>query len=107
MPDIVYNGGASEMSGKQFMVIAYDISNNRRRTKLHNTLLNFGTPVQYSVFECILEPKEREQMKQAIARVIKPKKDSVRTYYLCKACVAKTEVTSGADVLGEPESIIV
>ena len=95
------------MPAKQFMLIAYDISNNRRRTKLHNTLRNFGTPVQYSVFECILGPKEREQMRSAIARVIKPKKDRVRTYYLCKECVAKTEVTSGEDVLGEPKSIIV
>ncbi|HIP96765.1 MAG TPA: CRISPR-associated endonuclease Cas2, partial [Anaerolineae bacterium] len=40
-----------------FVVVAYDISNDRRRTKLHDTLLNFGTPVQYSVFECIVDQK--------------------------------------------------
>jgi CRISPR-associated protein Cas2 len=39
---------------KMFVVVAYDISDDPRRTKLHNTLKNFGTPVQYSVFECIL-----------------------------------------------------
>ena len=95
------------MPGLQFMVVAYDISNNRRRTRLHKTLLSFGTPVQYSVFECLLDKKGQARMRKAITDVIKPRKDQVRTYYLCKACVKRTEITSGTDVLDEPDSIVV
>jgi CRISPR-associated protein Cas2 len=40
------------MNNKQFVVVVYDISNDKRRTRLHNALLDYGTPVQYSVFEC-------------------------------------------------------
>jgi CRISPR-associated protein Cas2 len=90
-----------------FVVVAYDISHDRRRTKLHDTLLNFGTPVQYSVFECIVDEKRLEKMKRAIMRVVKPRQDRVRFYYLCQTCLARTEVTSGPEVLHETDAIVV
>ena len=93
--------------GKQFVLVVYDISSDKRRTKLHNVLLNFGSPVQYSVFECLLDEKGLERMKKATMKVIRPKVDRVRYYYLCQECVGRTEVTSGAEVLGEPEAIVV
>ena len=93
---------------KQFILIVYDISVDRRRTKLHDVLLDFGTPVQYSVFECCLEPKELSSMKKAIRKIIRPKNDKVRYYYLCKDCVGKTEITSGVEVLKEdPQALVV
>ncbi len=95
------------MASEQFILIVYDISNDKRRTRLHNTLLNYGTPVQYSVFECLLDRKAREKMKKAVRRVIRPKTDQVRFYYLCADCVARTEVTSGVEVLGVPPAAIV
>lgn len=90
-----------------FIVVAYDISHDRRRTRLHDTLLNFGTPVQYSVFECIVDAKRLEKMKQAVGRVVKPKQDRVRFYYLCQTCLARTEITSGPEVLHETEVVVV
>jgi CRISPR-associated protein Cas2 len=90
-----------------FIVVVYDISNDRRRTRLHNALKNFGTPVQYSVFECMVDGKRLEEMKKAIRRVIKPRRDRVRFYYLCQTCLVKTEVTSGPEVLHETDVILV
>jgi CRISPR-associated protein Cas2 len=40
-----------------FIVVSYDISHDRRRARLSRELKNFGTRVQYSVFECVLEPQ--------------------------------------------------
>ena len=92
----------------QFILVTYDISNDKRRTKLHNTLLNFGTPVQYSVFECLLDKKGEESMRQAVRRVIRPRKDHVRYYYLCANCLARVETTAGHEVLSElPPATIV
>ena len=90
-----------------FIVIVYDISNDRRRTKLHNALLDYGTPVQYSVFECLLDEEGVQHMKRAVGRVIRPRVDRVRYYYLCQACLKKVEVTSGVEVLSEEETIVV
>ena len=39
-------------------VIAYDISDNRRRTKVHKILVGFGKWTQYSLFECFLTRKQ-------------------------------------------------
>jgi CRISPR-associated protein Cas2 len=92
---------------QQFIVVVYDISSDKRRTRLHNVLLNYGTPVQYSVFECLLEREQVAQMKQAVERVIRPRQDRVRYYYLCQQCLARTEVTSGPEVLHETDVIVV
>jgi CRISPR-associated protein Cas2 len=93
--------------GKQFVVVVYDISNDRRRTKLHDALLDYGTPVQYSVFECLLDDKGLARMKRAVGQVIRPRVDRVRYYYLCQGCLKKVEVTSGTEVVSEPEVIVV
>ena len=92
---------------KQFVVVVYDISNDRRRTKLHDALLDYGTPVQYSVFECLLDDEGLARMRRAVERVIRPRVDRVRYYYLCQGCLKKVEVTSGVEVLSEKETIVV
>ena len=92
---------------KQFIVVVYDISDDRRRTKLHDALEQYGSPVQYSVFECLLDPKGLERMKKTVGKIIRKKVDRVRYYYLCQACLQKTEITSGPDVLSEPTVLVV
>lgn len=92
---------------RQFILVAYDISDDKRRTKLHNALLNYGTPVQYSVFECLLEADEETQMRRAVKRIIRPRKDHVRYYRLCNSCLQKVETTGGREVLGEPPPAII
>ena len=90
-----------------FLLVVYDISSDKRRTKLHNTLLDYGTPVQYSVFECSLNKEDMLRMKKAVGRIIRPKKDHVRYYPLCANCLEKVEVIGGRDVLGKPDAALV
>lgn len=92
---------------KKFILIVYDISDDRRRTRLHTLLLNYGSPVQYSVFECLLTENELGKMKKAIRGVIRPKKDNLRYYTLCENCLQKVETTMGKSVLSEhPQPLI-
>jgi CRISPR-associated protein Cas2 len=63
--------------------------------------------VQYSVFECLVDEEGLRRMKRAVEKVIRPRADRVRYYYLCQGCVKKTEITSGAEVLSEEEVIVV
>ncbi len=90
-----------------FVLIVYDISSDRRRTRLHDTLLDFGSPVQYSVFECLVDKERLAALRRAVGRVIKPRADRVRFYFLCQRCLARTEITSGPEVLHETDSIVV
>lgn len=95
------------MANKQFILVVYDISSDKRRTKLHNTLKDFGSPVQYSVFECLLDEAGLKRMKQAVRKVIKPRLDRVRYYPMCRECLAGVEVTSGPEVLHQAEVMVV
>ena len=78
----------------------------RRRTKLHTLLLDYGSPVQYSVFECLLEAGRFEKMKTAIRKVTRPRKDNVRYYWLCADCMKKIEAPGG-EVVTEPSKAVI
>ena len=67
-----------------FYVVSYDIAADDRRNRVHATLKDFGTPVQYSVFECEVDPKRRIALQTRLARLIDPKQDNVRYYRPCK-----------------------
>ncbi|MCS6805410.1 MAG: CRISPR-associated endonuclease Cas2, partial [Blastocatellia bacterium] len=41
-----------------FIVISYDVQEDKRRTRIHKALKSYGQWVQYSVFECELEKKD-------------------------------------------------
>jgi CRISPR-associated protein Cas2 len=68
-----------------FILVSYDIPHDRRRTRLHRELKNFGTRVQYSVFECVLDPKDFARLQATVKRVIQ-REDHVRYYRLCEHC---------------------
>ncbi len=76
-------------------VIAYDIPDDRRRTKIHKLLLGFGKWTQYSLFECFLSRKELILLRAKLAEHLVAKEDSVRFYPLCASCVSKVETVGG------------
>jgi CRISPR-associated protein Cas2 len=83
-----------QLIGKIFTVVAYDIADDKRRALLHRRLKRFGLGVQYSVFECVLDPDRRREMKKMIRLTIKPKHgDRVRYYHLCESCRRRIEAT--------------
>jgi len=72
-------------------VVAYDIPDDRRRTKVHKVLSGFGRWTQYSLFECHLSDKEMVALRGKLQVLLKPDEDSVRFYHICAACLAKVE----------------
>jgi CRISPR-associated protein Cas2 len=76
-------------------VIAYDIPDDRRRTKVHQILSGFGAWTQYSLFECFLSKKELIQLKAKLAKHLNETQDSIRFYPLCAACLDKVETVGG------------
>ncbi len=76
-------------------VIAYDIPDDKRRTKIHKLLLGFGKWTQFSLFECFLSRKELILLHSKLAEHLVPKEDSVRFYPLCANCVSRVETVGG------------
>jgi len=78
-----------------FIVVAYDIPDDRRRTRLFKRLKGFGTPVQYSVFECLVNEQQLKAMQAMVRRTSRPKHDTVRYYSLCESCQKKIVAING------------
>ena len=78
-----------------FLVVSYDISDDRRRTRLHRDLKGFGMRVQYSVFECVLDEPEAARLEAMVRRTIKRGEDHVRYYRLCENCVSRITALGG------------
>jgi CRISPR-associated protein Cas2 len=79
------------MAETTLYLVAYDISNDRRRTKVHKILCGFGQWTQYSMFECFLTEKELVALSGRLDDVLKVKEDNVRIYHVCRACQQKAE----------------
>jgi CRISPR-associated protein Cas2 len=92
---------------QQFVVVVYDISDDKRRTRLHKRLRDFGSPVQFSVFECVLSAKQLKGMKAALQKIIRPRIDHVRLYFLDEAARKKIEVFGRKKVTEKPDSLVV
>ena len=73
-----------------YVIVCYDISSHRRRARLHEELLGFGTPVQRSVFECQLTPGQFRRLQQRCQRYARGPNDTIRYYLLCRQCQART-----------------
>ena len=67
-------------------VIAYDIVDDRRRTRVSTLLEDYGRRVNYSVFECELAGQEFARLSAELARLIDGRSDHIVVYRLCEGC---------------------
>ena len=71
---------------KNFFLVCYDISDERRLRKIAGVMKDFGVRVLYSVFECYLTQSEFEAMRKEVESLMDPLDDKVRYYRLCEMC---------------------
>jgi CRISPR-associated protein Cas2 len=84
-----------------YVVISYDISDDRTRNKVANLLLDYGRRVQYSVFECLVDTKTLDK----IIALLKPfveGTDSIRVYPICGACLKNVVLLGRGELTEEP-----
>jgi CRISPR-associated protein Cas2 len=69
------------------VLVSYDVSTvtpagRRRLQQMAKACKDFGQRVQYSVFECEVDPAQWERLKARLTRIFEPQEDSLRFYYL-------------------------
>ena len=69
------------------VLVSYDVSTidpggPRRLHRVAKTCQNYGQRVQYSVFECIVDPAQWATLRQKLIDEIEPRQDSLRFYFL-------------------------
>jgi len=85
------------------IVVSYDVPDDRRRNRIAAALEDFGTRVQYSVFECRLDPEPLERLRQRLLREMSAAEDSVRIYRLCAECAPRLEIHGRGKGTEDPE----
>jgi CRISPR-associated protein Cas2 len=58
-------------------LVCYDIADEKRLRRVFKICKNFGDHLQFSVFECDLDPTERIQLERKLAEVMKLDEDQV------------------------------
>jgi len=92
--------GRSRRAEHMTVVVAYDISSDRRRTKIEKLLKDYGQRVNYSVFECDIERKFYPELRRRASSLINKKEDRLLFYPLCLECLKKR------DCAGRTEPVI-
>ncbi len=64
------------MARRHFLV-AYDISDDKRRSRVFEALMDVGDHVQYSIFLCDLNPVERVALRTRLAGLINGAEDQI------------------------------
>lgn len=90
----------------QFVIISYDISDDKRRLKTMKALQDYGTRVQYSVFECRLEPAQLRKLMERIRPFVREPQDSIRFYFVSADDVGRIQVIGQGGVTPDPSFFI-
>lgn len=69
------------------VLVSYDVQTSddggqARLRRVAKTCKNYGQRVQFSVFECAVDPAQWVALRQELLNVIDEKKDSLRFYFL-------------------------
>jgi CRISPR-associated protein Cas2 len=70
-----------------FVLVSYDVATSepggqKRLRRVAKACKNYGQRVQFSVFECIVDPAQWSVFRQRLEDEIDPETDSLRFYFL-------------------------
>jgi len=80
-------------------LVSYDISGDKRRTKVFDVLSGLGEHLQYSLFRCPLDPSALSRLQNRLREIIHQHADQVLIFDLGPA---NGEGANPAVVLGKP-----
>ena len=89
------------------ILISYDISDDKKRTKLAKKLKDFGPRVQYSVFEADVKKQELEKLKNVLDDIKLENGDSIRMYKLCQDCKKAIVIWGQGEITEDKDFYIV
>lgn len=80
MENYFWNTQENVYTKKLFVLVIYDIIDNKRRTRFAKRLCGYGFRVQKSAFEALLEEAQLRKLEREIPGMINPTEDSIRIY---------------------------
>ena len=74
------------------MIVAYDIADPKRLTRVARIMLDYGVRVQKSIFEVKVTQQVFAEMKARVEKVIVPEDDGVKYFPICEKCAGTVEI---------------
>lgn len=91
-----------------FYLICYDIPDDKRRKKIADILEGYGSRVQYSVFESVLNAKQYKELRKRLKKVFKQEEDNLRFYPISAHTLKQVEIWGqGSELTNPPKSTII
>lgn len=84
------------------MIVAYDIADPKRLTRVARIVSDYGVRVQKSIFEVMVSDRVFAEMKTRIEKVIVPEEDGVKYFPLCEKCAGTVEII-GQGLFTDPD----
>lgn len=93
------------------VVVSYDVRTDvpdgaTRLRRVAKICEDHGQRVQYSVFECVVDPAQWTMLRAKLESTINPEHDSLRYYYLGKNWKRRVEHV-GAKKTYDPEGVLI
>lgn len=94
------------------VLVSYDVSTMdrvgaKRLRRVAKICQNYGQRVQYSIFECIVDPAQWTQMRCQLVDVIDAKQDSLRFYFLGANWHKKVEHVGAKESINQEGPLII
>ncbi len=95
-----------------FVLVSYDVATNKkdgakRLRRVAKTCQNYGQRVQFSVFECIVDPAQWTMFRDRLIKEIDKERDSLRFYFLGSNWRRRVEHVGAKKSLDQEGPIIV
>ena len=94
------------------VLVSYDVmvtsdGGKRRLRRVAKECKNYGQRVQFSVFECNVDPAQWTTIKNKLEKIIDVEKDSLRYYYLGSNWRNRVEHVGAKEVVDLEGSLVV
>jgi CRISPR-associated protein Cas2 len=95
-----------------FVLVSYDVNikskgGPRRLRRVAKVCKNYGQRVQFSVFECIVDPTQWTQMRKKLIDEIDTDRDSLRFYFLGSNWKRRVEHIGAKETIDQEGPLIV
>lgn len=84
---------------RRHVLVSYDVSNDKRRTRIFDTLKDYGDHTQFSVFLCDLDEAELAALRGLLEPMVNHKQDQILVVDLGPA---EHDLQSSIDAIGKP-----
>lgn len=80
---------------RHWHLFMYDVSDDKRRTKVHKVLSSWGEPLQFSIFSVRCTARELERVRVELTRCMEDE-DRLAVVRLCDGCASRVTIQGDA-----------